>query len=91
MISTTGDHGSFLKNVGEFERLGYVSNVQRTRLEAVLEAGHAAIHRAYSPTKEDVHTLLDITEHIVEAVYVHGDKIAELRKNVPPRTPKRDG
>ena len=90
MISKTGDHGTFLKNINEFERLGYVSNIQRTRLEAILEAGHAAIHRTYSPTTEDVHTLLDITEHVVEAVYVHGDKVAELKKNIPQRPPKSD-
>ncbi len=88
MISKTGDQGSFIKNMSEFERLGYVSNIQRARLDAILEAGHAAIHRAYSPTTQDVHTLLDITEHIVEAVYVHGDKVAELRKNIPRRKPK---
>ena len=90
MISKTGDHGSFGKNTREFERLGYVSNIQRTRLDAILEAGHAAIHRTYSPTTEDVHTLLDITEHIVEAVYVHGDQVAELKKNIPRRPPKSD-
>jgi hypothetical protein len=77
------------KNLAEFERLGYVSNVQSKRLEAILEAGHAAIHRAYTPSPEDLTTLLDITEHIVEAIYIHGGKVAELRKSVPPR--KREG
>ena len=88
MISKAGDQGTFVKNISEFERLGYVSNVQRTRLETILEAGHAAIHRTYSPTTDDVHTLLDITEHIVEAMYVHGEKVAELRNRIPPRPPK---
>jgi Domain of unknown function (DUF4145) len=88
MISKIGDQQSFIKNMSEFERLGYVSNIQRARLDTLLDAGHAAIHRAYSPTTQDVHTLLDITEHIVEAVYVHGDKVAELRKNIPVRKPK---
>ena len=90
MISETGDHGSFNKNISAFERLGYVSNVQKTRLEAILEVGHATTHRTYSPTTDDIHTLLDVTEHIIEAVYVHGDKVAELKKNTPPRPQRSD-
>jgi hypothetical protein len=88
MISKTGDQGSFLKNIVQFERLGYVSRVQRERLEAILEAGHATIHRAFSPETDDVITLVDITEHIVESVYLHDAKITELKKRVPPRKSK---
>lgn len=88
MISKTGDQGSFAKNLLEFERLGYVSNTQSTRLTAILEAGHAAIHREYTPSKVDLATLLDITEHIVEAIFIHEGKVAELRRNVPPRKGK---
>jgi len=85
MISKTGDQGSFVKNITEFQRLGYVSPLQRERLEAILEAGHAAIHRAFSPKTVDVITLVDITEHIVESVYLHDSKIAALKRRVPPR------
>lgn len=85
MISKAGDQGSFAKNIAEFEKLGHVSKRQRERLEAILDAGHAAIHRAYSPKVQDVVTLLDITEHIVESVFLHDAKIEELKKKVPAR------
>lgn len=85
MISKTDDHGSFVKNIAEFERLGYVSRIQRERLEAILEAGHATIHRTYKPSKKDVITLVDLTEHIVETVYLHEKKVAALKQRVPPR------
>lgn len=91
MISKTGDLGSFDKHISEFARLGYVSDIQRTRLEAILDIGHATIHRKYSPTSDDIHTLLDVTEHIVEAMYVHGEKVAELRKNIPSRRRRNNG
>lgn len=85
MISRAGDHGSFAKNITEFEKLGHVSKPQRGRLEAILDAGHAAIHRAYAPKVNDVITLLDITKHIVESVFLHEAKIDELKKKIPAR------
>lgn len=85
MVSKVGDQGSFVKNISEFESRGYVSRIQRQRLEAILEAGHAAIHRTYKPSKKDVITLLDLTEHIVETVYLHEAKIDALKKRVPPK------
>lgn len=88
MIAKIGDQGSFNKNIAEFEKHGYVSRIQRDRLEAILEAGHAVIHRTFTPTTEDVITLVDITEHIIETVYLHESKITELKKRVPPRTVK---
>ena len=88
MISKSGDHGSFARNLKSFEELGYVSRIERERLETILEAGSAAIHRDFSPETSDVITLVDITEHIVQSVYLHDPKIAALRKRVPPRTKK---
>lgn len=91
MIAKSGDHGSFSKNITEFEKAGYVSRIQRERIEAILEAGHAAIHRSFKPSTQDVVTLLDITEHIIETVYLHESKIKELKKRVPPKSTKPKG
>jgi hypothetical protein len=88
MVSRAGDKGSFNKNIAEFEHLGHVSKMQRQRLEAILEAGHAAMHRAYKPRANDVVTLLDITEHIVESVFLHEERVADLKKRVPQREKK---
>lgn len=91
MISKTADQGSFAKNIEKFEELGHVSKLQRKRLETILDAGHAAIHRAYDPKEKDVITLLDIAEHIVESVYLHEGKVAALKKNIPARSKRGDG
>lgn len=90
MISKGEDQGTFAKNIAKFEELGHVSKIQRVRLEAILDAGHAAMHRAYKPKVGEVITLLDITEHIVESVFLHEGKVAELKKAIPARV-KKDG
>ena len=85
MISKTGDLGTFAQYIAKFEDNGYVSRIQRERLEAILDAGHAAIHRTYKPSKKDVITLVDLTEHIIETVYLHEAKVVDLKKRVPPK------
>jgi Domain of unknown function (DUF4145) len=85
MVSKTGDLGAFSANIMEFERLGHVSGLQRGRLEAILEVGHAAIHRDFTPTSQEVITLVDIAEHIVESVFLHDSRIKSVRKRVPLR------
>ncbi|HEY8158020.1 MAG TPA: DUF4145 domain-containing protein [Methylobacter sp.] len=89
MIDKVGDNGTFKQNIAKFEELGYVSKFQREHLEAILDAGHATIHRSYSPTTEDVITLIDITEHIIKTIYLHKNKIEQLKTRVPSREPKK--
>jgi len=88
MVEKSGDHRAFAANLKEFEEQGYVSRLQRERLETILEAGHAAIHRLYKPSKDDLITLVDIAESVVESIYIHGAKVEKLKNGIPPRTPK---
>ena len=85
MIDKIGDKGSFMANLKGFEAAGNLSSVQREFLETTLELGHAAIHRGYEPTAEDVRRSLDITEPILETVYIHEGHAIHLRKSVPSR------
>lgn len=85
MIAKVGDQGSFAKNLGIFEAKGFVSRIQREHLEAILEAGHAAMHRGYKPSQPDLITLVDIAESIVETVYLQGTTVESLRRRVPER------
>lgn len=88
MISKTGDKKSFSANLNEFEKLGYVSRVQKKRIETILEAGHATIHRNFIPTTSDVITLVDLSENIIETVYLHEKKVNKLKKRVPAKSKK---
>lgn len=85
MIAKVGDNGSFVHNLTQFESKGFVSRIQKERLDTILEAGHAAIHRRYKPSQEDLITLVDIAEGIVQTIYLHGSKVDDLKKNIPAR------
>lgn len=90
MIDKTGDHGSFSSNLAEFEAAGFVSEHQRKIIESVLEIGHATIHRGYVPHKNHVGLLMDITESIIESIYVNtyrAEAFAEIR--LPARGEKK--
>jgi len=85
MVDKVGDQGSFKKNLDEFETKGFISKSQRAVLEPVLDAGHAAIHRAFNPSKEDLVSLIDITENVIESIYVNAKRAKEIQKKVPKR------
>ncbi len=85
MIEKVGDNSSFTENLRKFQEVGYVSAQQREQLETVLEVGHAAIHRGYKPSEDDLSILVDLTEVIVQSIYLHGSKVRELKGKIPPR------
>ena len=89
MVLKVGDHGQFGKNLHQFELAGFVSRLQRERLQAVLELGHAAIHRGVSPNRDDMIAVLDVVENLVEVLYLHDEKIEALQQRTPKRV--RDG
>jgi hypothetical protein len=91
IIDRVGDQGTFIKNVDEFQRAGYLSVRQRNQLESLLEAGHAATHRGWQPDDDDISVLWDITDHVIDSVYVHNERASRLEKKLPIRQrPKRD-
>jgi hypothetical protein len=90
MIDKIGDQGTFNRNLDALQREHYLSLRQRDDLETILEAGHAAIHRGWRPSTEQINTLLDITESLIESIYVHGPSAERLEREVPKR-PKPQG
>jgi len=85
MIDRVGDRGSFQQNLAAFQADGHISPTQRGVLEATLEVGHASIHRGYVPSREDITHVLDMTENIIEMLYISHEQAAALRKRIPPR------
>jgi hypothetical protein len=90
MIDKIGDQGTFKGNLDAFEAKGFVSHSQRIVLEPVLEAGHATMHRAFKPTTTDVGRLMDITESIIESIYINEHRASEISKRVPPKSTRGD-
>ena len=85
-VLTCGDQGNFPANVDAFQKAGHLSQTQRKLLDTVLEAGHAAIHRSFEPSKDDLVTVVDMVESLVQLLYVQKDKVEQLKKRIPPRT-----
>jgi uncharacterized protein DUF4145 len=85
MIDKVGDKGSFIANVREFQAKGFISAAQQQFLETVIEAGHATIHRAFKPSKDDLVALVNIAESVVESVYVNEHRAALLKRRIPPK------
>lgn len=71
--------------VNEFQKAGYLSTRQALNLDVMIEAGHAAVHRGWKPDEEDISTLLNITETLIEIIYLHEDRAKNLDKRVPRR------
>ena len=88
MIDIVSDKGSFEKNLSNFQQQGYISLKQKEFLQKTIELGHAAIHRGHQPTAEDIRRSLDITEPILETVYVHEGHADHLGQSTPRRKKK---
>jgi hypothetical protein len=89
MISKVGDCGTFEQKLNAFEKDGYISFFQRDAMKATLEVGHAAMHRAYKPTEEDVKVALDIVEGIMAPLYHHRSEAEKMVERVPRRPPRK--
>lgn len=90
MIDKIKDNGTFTENLRKFQEAGYVSKLQREQLATVLEVGHAAIHRGHKPSQEDLTTIVDITEVLIQSIYLHGSKVKELKGKIPPRKTSKE-
>lgn len=90
MIAKVGDDGSFEDKMGRFQQNGYISLIQRDAMRETIEVGHAAMHRAFSPSAYELTKALDIVEGIMAAVFDHSEVTASLAKRVPPRKRRRD-
>jgi hypothetical protein len=85
IAAKVGDHGCFAKNLSKFHEAGYVSTIQHDTLAHLIEAGHAAVHRAFKPTEDELNAILDIIEGVVATIYIHKNQAEDLSKSVPPR------
>ena len=87
MKEKIGEDAKFNVLMDKFQKAGYLSTREYGSLGTIIEAGHAATHRAWEPTDSDIATLLDITEAIIEKVYFHEARAQSLDKRVPRRSP----
>ena len=88
MILMVGDLPTFDEKLDEFQKQGYVSLIQRDAMRATLDVGHAAMHRAFKPTEQDLKIALDVVDGIFAPIFGHKEAAEKLADRVPPRAPK---
>ena len=84
MTRTLGDVGGFTVKMNRLVAEGYLSVQERGVLETALDAGHAVIHRGHIPKPEDVNTVFDIVENLLQQLALKA-KVADLKKRTPAR------
>ena len=60
LLRQVGDSGTFAKRLDALEDKGFLSKINRETLEAALNAGHAAAHRAYKSDTANLNLVMDI-------------------------------
>jgi len=89
MIAKVGDLKTFEEKLNTFHSKGFISLLQRDALNKILEVGHAATHRGFKPTDEELSLTLDIVENILGTIYHDAKESEKLTKRVPARAPKQ--
>jgi hypothetical protein len=89
MKDKIGKDLNFNDSIDQFQKSGYLSMRQSGSLSSIVEAGHAATHRGWEPTDDDMDILLDITESIIETAYLHERRAHDLEKRIPIRRDRR--
>lgn len=81
------DQGTFDKGMAALEKQGFISAKDRLVIDAAVDAGSAASHRAYFPSAHEASLVMDIVENLIQHDVLH-DAAQSLRDSTPPRVPK---
>ena len=79
---------SFDRKLDRLVALGNVSTTERETLQALVDAGSAAAHRAWVPKPQELETMMVILESLLHRAFILGDGIQRLRAAVLPRPPR---
>ena len=85
IVLTVGDKGNFPKGLQALQDEGKLSPQEREILNPVVEAGNAAAHRGWAPTKEQIAMILDTVEGLIHRLLVLPTFAEELKEAVPDR------
>jgi hypothetical protein len=88
VVEKVGDVGTFEDKLREMEKQGFISKANREVLSAAFDAGSATSHRSHAFSPEEVDSVMDIVENMLQAVYVLPDVAKKLKKATPARPPR---
>lgn len=85
IVLTVGDKGNFYKGLQALQNEGKLSQHERDILNPVVDAGNAAAHRGWAPTKDQLAVILDTVEGLIHRLLVLPKLAEELDGAVPAR------
>lgn len=90
IANKVGDQGNFKNGLDALVKSNYLAQMNRAVIEAAIEAGNAAAHRAYNPPPEQLNAVMDIVENLIQHDVLVASA-ANLKSKVPgrPRAPKK--
>ena len=85
IVLTVGDQSNFGQGLQALQDEGKISQRERDILNPVIEAGNAAAHRGWVPTKDQLTVILDTIEGLIHGLLVLPKLAEELEGVVPAR------
>ncbi|HEY9081186.1 DUF5655 domain-containing protein [Magnetovibrio sp.] len=85
IVLTVGDKSNFQKGLQALQDTGMLSPHERDILHPVVDAGNAAAHRGWAPSKEQLKVILDTVEGLIHRLLVLPKLAEELEEAVPGR------
>lgn len=86
---------SFKAKLDALVNEGHIGKADRSRIEALVDAGSASAHRGWKPTPQDLGIMTEILEHFIHDAFVAPSRkarldarAAKMKATVPPRHKK---
>lgn len=87
MADQIGTRRTFKESLGAFTTGGYITQQHAAVIGYLVDAGHAAVHRAYFPNRSDLETCVEAVKHLMHGVYILKPRMDALHANIPTRPP----
>jgi Domain of unknown function (DUF4145) len=81
----TGSDDGFQKNCKKAREQGHLTNSEVKLIDAVFDAGSAAIHRGYQPSEKQLEQVMEVMKHLLQSAFEFADIADQIRAETPPR------
>jgi len=85
IVDKVSDLGNFQQKLDALVAQDFITTKQRIFLDAALEIGNAAAHRAHIPTHIEINLLMNIVEGVLTQIYVLPEAGLKLKSKTPTR------
>jgi hypothetical protein len=88
-LKLDGDYGTFPAKLKAMQEAGFLDSREAGILGQMIDAGNAAAHRAWQPTRETVDSVIGEAQHTIWNWFVRDDAASAVKAATPPRPPRR--